>query len=88
MGIGYLGSGNDLFHGGIVYTESNVVEETVVEQDGFLIYITYQSAEVFYYQIFNIFFRLSEFHQPAHRESGELNRLVLIFLNHFVLPMQ
>ena len=55
MGIGYLGSGNDLFHGGIVYTESNVVEETVVEQDGFLIYITYQSAEVFYYQIFNIF---------------------------------
>ena len=46
MCIGYLGSFNHLFHGCIFYTERNVVEESIVEEDGFLVHVTHDASQV------------------------------------------
>ena len=46
VGIGYLGSFHNLLHGGILYTESNVIEESVIKENGFLIDVSYQAAQI------------------------------------------
>ena len=46
VGIGYLGSFHNLLHGGILYAESNVIEESVIKENGFLIDVSYQAAQI------------------------------------------
>ena len=45
MGIGYLGSLDDLFLRGILHTEDDVVVEGVIEKDSFLIYVSHQFSQ-------------------------------------------
>ena len=45
MGVGYLGSFDDLLHSGIFHTESDVVVEGVIEQDGFLVDVAHDAAQ-------------------------------------------
>ena len=44
--IGYLGGFHHLVHSGIFYPEGDVVEEGIVEQDGFLVHVTHDTAKV------------------------------------------
>ena len=45
MRIGYLGGRDDLFTGGVLYTERDVVVECIVKEDGLLVNVTHQSAQ-------------------------------------------
>ena len=54
VGVGYLGGFNHLLHGGILHAEGYVVEETIVEEDGLLVYISDKGAEVGHVHIFYI----------------------------------
>ena len=54
MGIRYLGSFDNLFHCGILYTESYVIEESVIKENGFLIDVSYQTAQIGNTRIFDV----------------------------------
>ena len=51
MGIGNLRGSHDLLHGRAFHTEGYVVEYGVVEQDGFLVDVAYQAAQILHSEI-------------------------------------
>ena len=46
MGIGNLGSLDDLFHRGILHTECDIIIEGVVEEDSLLVDVAYQRTQL------------------------------------------
>ena len=46
MRIGYFGSFDNLLHGGILHTESDVVEERIIEENSLLIDVSNQPAQI------------------------------------------
>ena len=46
VGVGYLGCFDDLLHGGVLYAEGDVVVKGVVEEDGLLVDVADEGAEV------------------------------------------
>ncbi len=47
MRVGYFGSSNHLFFCCILDAKSDVVKNGIVKQNGFLVYIAHQVAQVF-----------------------------------------
>ena len=46
MGVGNFGCFNDLLHRGVLYAKADVVEESIVKEDGLLVDVAYQTAKV------------------------------------------
>ena len=44
--IGYFGGLNHLLHSRVLNAESNIIEECIIEQNSFLIDISYQAAQI------------------------------------------
>ena len=45
MCVGYFRRCDDIFHGRVLYTESDIVEDGVIEQDRLLVHIAHQASE-------------------------------------------
>lgn len=54
MGVGILGSPDDLLVGGILFAKSYVFFDTCSEQDGLLVDHAYVGAQPFYVVVFEI----------------------------------
>ena len=68
VGVGYLGGFNHLLHRGVLHAESNVVEERVVEQDGFLVHIPHQAPQALQGDVFHV--------HPINEDSAFLHIVI------------
>jgi hypothetical protein len=70
VGIGDFCGSYHFFHGGIVHPEGDVVVETIVEEDSFLVHIAYQASQVLYSQVFDVLSVYQDFARLHIVETG------------------